>query len=65
MKESAITDIDRTTLSAKLFSEISPIYEWWVKSEFYRKTFDKLYARWNKIAQGKKSPGNRILWSRW
>lgn len=38
------------------FSEISPIYERWVKSAYYRKTFDDVYARWSKIAKGRKVP---------
>ncbi|MCI7390652.1 TlpA family protein disulfide reductase [Butyricimonas virosa] len=38
------------------FSEISPIYERWVKSDHYRKVFADLYARWDKIAKGRKVP---------
>ncbi len=38
------------------FFEISPVYERWVKSEHYRKAFDDLYARWEKIAKGRKVP---------
>ena len=38
------------------FSEISPIYERWVKSAYYRKTFDDVYTRWSKIAKGRKVP---------
>ena len=38
------------------FSEISPIYERWVKSDHYRKVLADLYARWDKIAKGRKVP---------
>ena len=38
------------------FSEIFPIYERWVKSDHYRKVFADLYARWDKIAKGRKVP---------
>ena len=43
------------------FSEIFPIYERWVKSERYRNVFADLYARWDKIAKGRKVPEIEFL----
>ena len=43
------------------FSEISPVYERWVKSERYRNVFADLYARWDKIAKGRKVPEIEFL----
>ena len=43
------------------FSEISPVYERWVKSGRYRNVFADLYARWDKIAKGRKVPEIEFL----
>ncbi|WP_370867071.1 TlpA family protein disulfide reductase [Butyricimonas paravirosa] len=43
------------------FSEISPVYECWVKSGSYRQAFDELYARWDKIACGREIPEIELL----